>query len=284
MSLSLDTQPSLMIWMTSHCNLLISHYLADDTTMIARVLPTFFPKSNNGDSETPPDRTQEDRHMKTSSRCYILAFTVLATSVFAPAKSPLDDSWLVLNEITHKRSYMIETRDRKCVWGTIAGVTADHVTAKVHIPGSSGSPDTVVFPRDEVLRVTSGRPAYYSGRSSWSDVRSLQVKGRERLRIVTTAGKSYQVKPPYAASDEGIALQILGKSTKVSKSEIAKVYHVVTKPLTDFGEYSLDELGPMIIFDPVWYVYGFHLEPYVSVLLYDASEPEDNSSLQCAPQ
>ena len=62
------------------------------------------------------------------------------------------------------------------------------------------------------------------------------------------------------------------------------VYHVVPKPLTDLGEYSLDGLGPMIIFDPDWYIYNFHLEPYVSVLLYEASEPEDNSSLQYAPQ
>jgi len=51
--------------------------------------------------------------------------------------------------------------------------------------------------------------------------------------------------------------------------------------LTDFGEYSLDELGPMIIFDPDWYVYGLHLERYVSVLLYDATDPEDNSPAQC---
>ena len=44
----------------------------------------------------------------------ILAFAVLATSIFSSAKSPDQaDSRLVLNKITHKRSYTIEIRDRK---------------------------------------------------------------------------------------------------------------------------------------------------------------------------
>ncbi len=220
--------------------------------------------------------------MKTPSARRILAFAVLATSTFSSAKSPDQaDSWLVLNKITHKRSYTIETRDRKCVLGTIAGVTNDRLTAKAHTSNSAGLTDTVIFSRADVLRVASGRPVYYSGRSSWSDVSSLRVERRERLKIVTTTGKTYIVKPPYTISDEGITLHASGKSTKISKSEIAQVYDIVVKPLTDFGEYSLDELGPMIIFDPDWYVYGLHLEHYVPVLLYNSSDPEDNSPAQC---
>jgi hypothetical protein len=223
--------------------------------------------------------------MKTPSAWQILAFTVLATSILASAKSSdQHDSWSILDQITHKRSYAIETRDRKCVWGTITRVTVDRFAAKVHTPNSSGSGNTVIFPRADVLRVTSGRPLYYSGRSSWADVRSLQVKGRERLKIVTSSGKTYQVKQPYTVSDDGITLHVTGKSTKVPKSEITQVYNIIPKPLTDFGDYSLDELGPMIIFDPDWYVYGLHLERYVSVLLYTASDPEDNSSSQCMPR
>jgi len=220
--------------------------------------------------------------MKTPSACRILTFTVLATSIFSSAKSPDQvEPWLVLNKITHKRSYEIETRDRKCTWATITEVTPDHLTAKVHPLNSSRSLDTVIFPRADILRVTSGPVVYYSGRSSWSDVSSLRARGRERLKIITTVGKSYKVKPPYTVSDEGITLHTSGESTKVSKSEIAQVYDVVAKPLTDFGEYSVDELGPMIIFDPDWVVYRLHLEQYVSVLLYNAGDPEDNSPAQC---
>jgi hypothetical protein len=39
----------------------------------------------------------------------------------------------------------------------------------------------------------------------------------------------------------------------------------------------------MIIFDPDLYVYGVHLEQYVPVLLYNASDPEDNSPTKCVP-
>ena len=94
-------------------------------------------------------------------------------------------------------------------------------------------------------------------------------------------GKVYEVKPPYTVSDEGFTLQVSGKSTNVSKTEIAQVYDVVVKPLSEFGEYSLDELGPMVIFDPDWYVWKLHLEQHIPALLYDASAPEDNSPAQC---
>jgi hypothetical protein len=217
----------------------------------------------------------------------MLAFTVVATSLFASAKSPdQHDSWSVLGQITHKRSYEIETRDRKCVWGTITRVAVDGLAVKVYTPNSSGSAHTVMFhmfPRADVLRVRSG-PIYYSGRSSWADVSSVQVKARERLKIVTSAGKTYPVKQPYTVSDDGITLDLSGKSTKLSKREIAQVYYLVPKPLTDFGDYSMDELGPMIIFDPDWYIWGLHLERHVSVLLYTAGDPEDNSSSQCMPR
>ncbi len=233
--------------------------------------------------------------MKTSSACSLLALSVLTSSVFASAKSPDQaDPWLVLNKITHKRSYQIETRDRKCVWVTIAEVTADRLTAKVYTsnsspapvykPASTPTPDTVTFLRADVLRVITERTVYYSGRSSWSDVGSLQVRGRERLTIVTTAGKTYRVKPPYTVSDDGIKLQSSGKSKTLAKGEIAQVYDVVIKPLTATGEYLEEELGPMIIFDPDLYAYGLHLEQYVSVLLYSATAPEDNSPAQCMPR
>jgi len=219
--------------------------------------------------------------MKMRSACCILALTVVATPIFASAKSPDPaGAWSVLGKITHKRTYIIETRDHRCHVGTITELTPDHLA----LLNSSNSPDAVIFSRAGVLRVISGRIVYYSGRSSWSDLSSLRVRGRGRLKIVTTIGKTYKVKPPYTVSDEGITLYASGKSTKVPKSEIAQVYEMVVKPLTDFREYSLGELGPMVIFDPDWYVWVLHLEQYVPVLLYNASESEDNSPLQCAPK
>jgi hypothetical protein len=210
-----------------------------------------------------------------------LALIALATSIAAWAKSPDQaDPWLVLNRITHKRGYTIETRDHRCVRVTITKVANDRLTAGVYSsrPFRSG---TVIFPRADVLRVTVGHLAYYSGRSSWSDVSSLRARRRERLKIVMKDGKVFEVKQPYTVSDEGIAMQLSGKSMNVSKMEIAQIYDIAVKPLSDFREYSLGELGPLVIFDPDWYVRSLHLEQYVPVLLYDAGAPEDNSLTQC---
>jgi len=245
--------------------------------------------------------------MKIPRACRVLPLFIAAT-VPSSARAPdPTESWWILSKITHRRSYTIETRDRKCVWGTITRITSDSLTAKeVQRLEFATRTDTVTFPRADVFRVTTGWHLYYSGRSSWADVSSLRGEGskivaetgkvfvskppfnfsagetiRERLKIVTKAGKTYEVKPPFNLSSDGILLSASGESTKIPKDEIAQVYDVVPKPLTDLGEYDADELGPMIIFDPDLYVYGLHLEQDVQVLLYDASKPEDNSPAQC---
>jgi hypothetical protein len=221
--------------------------------------------------------------MNTPSTCLMLAVTVLSVPITASAKSPESaDPWLVLNRITHKRSYTVETRDRKCIWGTISLVTTDRLTATVY--PLNRPPDIVTLARADVLRVALGRLVYYSGRSSWSDVSSIRAEGRDWLKIVTNGRQTYKVTLPYTVSDDGITVHTSGKPTKISKSEIAQVYYIVAKPLTANGEYLAEELGPMIIFDPDFYLYGLHLEQYVAVLLYDADHPEDNSPSQCSPR
>jgi len=238
-------------------------------------------------------------------RAYRLLPLLLAATVLSSAKGPdPTGSWRALSRITHRRDYTIETRDRKCVWGTVTRITSDSLTAKVQ--GPNFFTGTVTFPRANVFRVTNGWHVYYSGRSSWADVSSLRGEGkkivtrtgkvfvskpsfnfsagdtiRERLKIVTKTGRTYELKPPFNVSDDGILLSVSEESTKIPKNEIAQVYDVVPKPLTDGGEYAADELGPMLIFDPDLYVYGLHLEQYVPVLLYDAGKPEDNSPGQC---
>jgi hypothetical protein len=219
----------------------------------------------------------------------LLAFALLASSVESAGKSAdQPDPWSVLNKITHRRIYRIETRDGKCVRGRIIEATADHLRAEVYAPNShSPNPTTTaIFSRAKVLSV-AGWYVYYSGRSSWLDVRYLSLvrrmreRGRERLKVVTKTGKVYQLKPPYDVSDEEITVGDSRKPTELSKSEIALVYHIVPKPLTDSGEYAWQELGPLIVFDPDLWVYGLHLEQYVQVLLYNAADPEDDSPAEC---
>lgn len=137
--------------------------------------------------------------MRTSFVWATLTFALASTSVHSSPKSlEHGEAWWVLDRITHKRDYTIETRDHKCVTGVITKVTADRLTAKVYSWSSSGLAhvDRVSFPRADVLRVASGRILYYSGRSSWSDVSSPRLYGRERLELVTTVGTIYEVQSP----------------------------------------------------------------------------------------
>jgi hypothetical protein len=204
----------------------------------------------------------------------------LMSPIVSSAKSPDQaDPWLMLKKITHKRDYQLQTRDHKCWAAKIIEVTSDSLIA-VAYSWSATPGKRVTFPRAEVLSLKAGRHMYYSGRSSWLDVKLLGDRGRERLKIITTTGKVYKVKPPYNVSDDGIMLDNSG-GAKLSKSEIAQVYHIVEKPLTDTGEYFMDELGPLVVFDPDMWEYGLHLEPYVAVLLYDTGKPEDNSPATC---
>jgi hypothetical protein len=220
--------------------------------------------------------------MKKLPCCCLIAVTVLATQISSSADSAVRaDAWHVLGDVTHKRTFTIETRDHRCVSGRIDEVAADHLTAKLRAPNSSRFSITTTFARTDVLRVMDWWVVYYSGRSSWSDVSSLRLRGREPLEVVTKAGKTYKVKPPFNVSNDGITISTPGGPTTISKSEIAKVYGVVAKPLTDFRSYSIGELGPMLVFDPDWYAYGLHLEHYIPVLLYDGSEVEDNSDAKC---
>jgi hypothetical protein len=235
--------------------------------------------ANNGERRNYPTALGQISLNILSAR-RVLTLALLAASIQAAAHaSGQADPWQVLNKITHRRSYRIQTRDRGCVLGKIKEVTGDHLTAEVY--GSYGSGSPVSFRRSDILRVSVVGPIYYSGRSSWADVRAIHLKGRGRLKIVTTAGKTYVVKPPVTISDDAITFQISGKSTKVAKGDVAEIYHIVAKPLTDGGEYLDEELGPLIVFDPDLWAYGLHLEQYVAVLLYNAAEPEDDSPSNC---
>jgi hypothetical protein len=218
----------------------------------------------------------------------LTALAIFATPAISQTKLPeKEDPWLLLDKITHKRTYSIETRDGQCVWARIKAVTPDRLTTR---DGQQGawSRDPVVrrFSRDDIVHVgvdwaAGGARIYYSGRSSWIDVALLRTSSRERLNIVTKSGKTYDLKRPYTVADDGIATTSPEKQVNILKKDIARIYGIVEKPLTDMQDYDLDELGPMIIFDPYFYEYKFHLERYVPVLLYDASQPEDNSPTAC---
>lgn len=137
------------------------------------------------------------------------------------------------------------------------------------------------MPRSEVLRVSGGDSIYYSGRSSWQDVHDVTVKWRDSLRLIEKDGTVHEVRAPFTVLTDAIEYRKSGKSVRIEKSHVAKAFFVAMKPRTAAGDYALEELGPMTVFDPDAWQYWLHLEQYVSVLLYDATKPEDNSPLKC---
>ena len=176
----------------------------------------------------------------------LAALAILAAPAISQAELPKkEDPWLLLNKITHKRTYSIETRDGQCVWARIKAVTPDRLTAKVHPTWSS--PLLKTFNRNDIVHVgvdwaTGGAKLYYSGRSSWIDVALLRTSSRERLNIVTKSGKTYDLKRPYTVADDGIATTSPEKQVNILKKDIARIYGIVEKPLTDMQDYDLDEL------------------------------------------
>jgi hypothetical protein len=207
----------------------------------------------------------------------IAPFALVACSIFSAAQSTPLDSWSNLNKITHKRAYRIETRDLKCTWAEINNVSTDALVATVRNANDS---HTVKVSRAEVLFVSIGS-VYYSGRSSWSDVAALSAEHHNRLEVITNSGKTYRLKSPYKVTDEGITLQP-AKDPIIPKGDISQLYEILPKPLTARGEFLGEELGPLVIFDPDLYKYSLHLEGSVTVIRFDASQPEDNTPAQCS--
>jgi hypothetical protein len=208
----------------------------------------------------------------------LIALLTTSSSVFGQSAVP-PDSWSLLRRITHDRTYVIQTRDLKCHVQKITKLTDDGLTVTDFQRYSTT--EGMEVPRSEVLRVSGGESIYYSGRSSWQDVHDVTVKWRDSLRFIEKDGTVHHVRAPFVVSGDAIEFQKSGKSVRIEKSHIAKVFFVAMKPRTAAEDYALDELGPMIVFDPDAWQYWLRLEPYVPVLLYDATKPEDNSPLKC---
>jgi len=65
---------------------------------------------------------------------------------------------------------------------------------------------------------------------------------------------------------------------KIAKAEIAEVYYLRVKPLTDSEKYSAQE---DFFYDPRLWPYYLHLVPRLPVRLYDSLLPEDNAPVKC---
>ena len=230
--------------------------------------------------------------MRTRSGLLVLACQLIL-SLYASGADD-DDSWHNLGRVTRERYYTVVDRKLNCFTGHILTVTDRAVTLKY--PDAS----TITLDRTNVLRISVSRAApyfaphlradvdrvgnvIYNDKSSWVDIKRLAPQENvrdvgETARVVKKDGKQYQAQLIRVSETELELERPAGKLTIV-KADIAQVYYLRYKPLTDSEKYSAQE-GFWL--DPRLWPYYLHLSIKIPVRLYDSSLPEDDAPLKCA--
>jgi hypothetical protein len=211
------------------------------------------------------------------------ALLVAATLCIAPPMmwpSTSDDQWNVVAKLTRKTTYTFVDRNHSCVSGKIRQLDDRAVTI------IRRSAPEITMERTSLLRITWGGWAggvIFSGRSSWSDV--IRIVGRSfqpQIAVVMKSGTEHRGKL-LSASNVALTLENWRKKININKDEVSSVSYIRPAPLSESAAYADDELAWMKVFDPQLWPRLLHLQSPLSVVLYDASVLEDNSSIVCNP-
>ena len=215
------------------------------------------------------------------------------TVSFCASAAGADDSWNNLKHVTAERYYTVVDRKSNCITGHI--VKADDHEFTLKLPNQTSA----TFDRVNVLRVSVSQAApyfpprlqadvsrvydvIYNDKSSWSDLKGVAgqekfgVSGQE-VKVVKTDGKTYEGRLSTISETQ---LELDGRSGKleIAKADVAQVFNLRPKPLTDSEKYSAQE---DFWVDPRLWPYYLHLVPRLPVRLYDSSLPEDDTPVRC---
>lgn len=204
---------------------------------------------------------------------------------FYASTAAADDSWQNLKHVTHERYYTVVDRKSNCTTGHIVKTNDYELTLK--LPNRTYA----TFDRASVLRVSVSQAAHYlpprvqadigrvydavyNDKSSWSDLK--RVAGEE-VKVVKTDGETYEGRLLMTFETQ-IELDRTGGKLEIAKGDVAQVYHLRPKPLTDDEKYSAQE---DFWIDPRLWPYYLNLVPRLPVRLYDSSLPDDNTPVRC---
>jgi hypothetical protein len=220
-------------------------------------------------------------------RLYSLASLLLSATLFCltpvsfPQALPTSESWNNLKQLTHKRNLIFVRMDRSCIAGAINSVSDTAIVIK-DLHGES-----VPIARGDLLRVSGadwGPSVLFSRRSSWSDLMAVASWLHRPLHpdvvVGNKSGKTQRGKLQTISETE-LVLESDHKALHITKGDISVVDYVTAKPLSSSAEYADGELAWMKIFDPELWPKLFGFQGVVNVRLFDASLPEDNSSIVC---
>jgi hypothetical protein len=217
-----------------------------------------------------------------------LSASVLALApcfLFYASTAAADDSWQNLKHVTHERYYTVVDRKSNCTTGHIVKTNDHELTLKLL------NRTYATFDRAGVLRVSVSQAgpylpphvhanvgrvydAVYNDKSSWSDLK--RVAGEE-VKVVKTDGETYEGRLLITFETQMELDRTAGK-LEIAKGDVAQVYHLRPKPLTDDEKYSAQE---DFWIDPRLWPYYLNLVPRLPVRLYDASQPDDNTPVRC---
>jgi hypothetical protein len=176
------------------------------------------------------------------------------------------DGWSNLKHVTRERLYAVMLRDGGCEYGVISSVGEQGL-----VLGRDSALGIAIL-RSRIARVSDnltapGRDAVFSARSSWLDVKGVELKGNEYLRVVTKRGEEWKWKRAEVSDD---AINFIGKA------DVRYVFHVRSKSLTIDGEYFHQQE------DFKWLPWIGELVPgRISVLLNNSDVVEDDARLAC---
>ena len=204
-----------------------------------------------------------------------------------------DDSWRNLRHVTRERFYTVVDRKSNCTTGHILTANDREVTLKLL------DATTVTLDRSDVLRVSVSqaapnfppsvradvgrvRDAIYNDKSSWFDIKGLAAQEKfgisgQAVKVVKKDGQTYEGRL-FQISDTQLELDRTGGKLEIAKADIARVYYLRYKPLSDSEKYSAQE---DFWIDPRLWPYYLHLVPRLPVSLYDSSLPEDDAAPRC---
>jgi len=165
-------------------------------------------------------------------------------------------------------------RDGTCIEGKILKADATSMT----VSGLAGKP--IYLQKDSLLGILQANTVFYSGRSSWADVAAVTLHAHEALVLSLKSGKKVKGKPS-STTPGGITVKHGPTSTLYSKSEIATIDVLRIKPATDNLKFIAQEAPWLVIFDPEFYSRATGLWGTIPVRLYDAAQPEDETTVEC---
>jgi len=221
--------------------------------------------------------------LTTKSFLAIVAFGLLTSPCWA---ADTNAAWNNLKHITHGGSYSFVSRGEKCFQGKITEVKDGSIVVKRTSDNGANKP--VELLRADVIRIDDGTAGLlYSGRNTWNEVVSLASEemsgfnvGKGSFLVVTKSGKKLSSRTMKVTASD-LTLGEPGHEEKVSKAQVASVGYVRASSWAEGVEWTHQEFGPLAVFDPRYWPHVLHLSGTLTVPVYDASLPENDTAVAC---